>query len=122
MAEYTIRLECAEWERAIDDLTAELERPRPLPLSAETAGRLDEMIKAACRPIYATHVNYCSADASDRWLLLQPSELLVQLTAALRAWDGHGDFVFEGHGDDGTKAGLSGVEEQAFIPDGSESR
>lgn len=100
---YSITIDGAVVVETLAAICAEAERISALPLSAEAAQRLIEIIEPA-RDLgqLALDLDRGAAGAAHDRIALKPSERLLGLLAALRAFDGDSDLVLErvmrGHG------------------------
>lgn len=87
----------AEWSEAV---VRELGRLLAGPLGSETSERIVDAVESVCRLIRATHLDARAAATDHVRVALQLPERASELLAALRAFDGNGDFVFQGHGEE----------------------
>lgn len=111
-----IRLNSIAFCATLDDLTREIERVSSFPLGQQAVERAFDVLKCLRWTVRARHRDDCAADAADLLYELKVPDRLLDLVAALGAWDGQGHFVFEGHGSDGTEGSESDREERAFTP------
>lgn len=120
MATHEIHLDCAAFEAAIRDVATELERLSALPLSPQATERILEVAQGldlttrGGAGLLAEGEGGAARAAGPATFTINPSERLLAFRAALRAFTGRGDFVFESHGADGTGGSAPPAEGQAF--------
>lgn len=104
-ARYSRSLSAEPMAAMVHDLTAEVLRISQL-LPTEHLCRFGEVFKAAFKQLHFRVVDVppvAAGGADQLTSRLEPCEGHFRLLAALRAYEGQGEFVFDVHGDEGTE-------------------